>query len=131
MGLVLMMCSCGDGDSNEPLEAPEKKEPTKSSSSLGSLSIEKISTGSKMQVQAERVIEAANPDEQLAVIVRVNEESYVPDGINPTVQVSPYLFTARLTSAQLEALDKDDNIDSIEISRELSSEPKKPDRKNR
>ena len=84
-----------------------------------------------MQVQAERVIEAANPDEQLAVIVRVNEESYVPDGINPTVQVSPYLFTARLTSAQLEALDKDDNIDSIEISRELSSEPKKPDRKNR
>ena len=95
------------------------KDNDKTTSSLGTLTVSQDSANSKLEGQSKRVLESINPDEVIAIIVRVNQENYVPDGIIPSVQITPYLFTARIQSNQLEQLQDNVHVNSIEFSQIL------------
>lgn len=86
---------------------------------LGELAEETRSVDSKMRIPNERTLESAAPGDVHAVIIRVTRENYVPDGIEPTVVVTPYMFTTRITTEELSALENDENVSAVEISSRL------------
>ena len=60
---------------------------------------------------------AASADNTTAVIVRVSAEGYVPPGIAVRARISPTLFTADVTAAELQRLQGDETVASISRAR--------------
>ncbi len=116
--MAITACT-GESNGNTSVSTNDKEKPTLS---LGTLSEEKVSADTKLPTQSERVLEAMEPNEEIAIVVRVDKENYVPDSITPTVKITPYLFTARLLPAQLELLKDDEHVKSIEISQKLQGQ---------
>lgn len=114
----MSIASCTD-DPQENTAVNNNEKSTKKNN-IGTLSEEKISN-TKMQIQVERIIESTESSDVIGVIVRVDTKDYVPDGIKPTVQINPYLFTARLQPGELQRLEKDKLVKSIEVSQNLQS----------
>ncbi len=57
----------------------------------------------------------------IAAIIKVSKEGYLPPGITPSVQISPYLFTTRLRPTDIQQLESDPVVTSIEITQKLQS----------
>ena len=58
-------------------------------------------------------------DETLACIIKVSEPGHVPEGVVQRARISPTLFTATVSRRQLEALESDPLVVSVELSRRL------------
>ncbi|MDJ0597392.1 MAG: hypothetical protein QNJ37_00885 [Crocosphaera sp.] len=58
-------------------------------------------------------------NQELEIIVRVNEDNYVPGGVNLRNRLSPCLFTGTTYSAELHNLDNDPRVASVSLSQRL------------
>jgi hypothetical protein len=59
------------------------------------------------------------PTEELTAIVKVSEDGYVPHGVTLRTRIADRIFTATLTGSQLQRLEDDPRVLSIESSRRL------------
>lgn len=65
-------------------------------------------------------------DDQLwSAIVKVETDHYIPSGITAVSQISATIFTARVGAAEIERLESDPLVVSVELSR--SVQPTKPE----
>lgn len=53
------------------------------------------------------------------VIVKTKTANYVPECLEERSRIDEYMFTAHTTAAHLEALDADEDIESVSISKSL------------
>lgn len=60
-----------------------------------------------------------DPDELLSAIVKVKEAGYVPKAADERARASDMLFTANVRRSDLDALAKDDRVESVELSERL------------
>jgi hypothetical protein len=56
-----------------------------------------------------------------ALIIRVWQSGYVPDGVTVRAQISPNLFTCVVPHGLLSKLEKDEKVKSFSVSQELFS----------
>jgi hypothetical protein len=61
------------------------------------------------------------PDGDLTAIVKVSEDGYVPEGVTRRAQIADRIFTAELSSDQLQQLDDDPRVVSVEPSKRLGT----------
>lgn len=117
--LIIGLTACADTVKEEEEMNSGKSEEPMTSSDLGEMVEEPRNADSKMRLQNERTIDSAAPDDLHAVVIRVTKENYVPDGVEPTVVVNPYLFTTRISTEQLSRLESDEYVLAIEVSSQL------------
>lgn len=72
---------------------------------------------SKLRGMPAGALEALSDDQVCSAVVKVEQENYVPPGVTPVSQISPRIFTARLTAADIRGLEADPLIVSVELSR--------------
>lgn len=117
--LIIGLTACaGTIIEEEEMNSGKSEKPT-ISSALGEMVEETRIADSKMRIQNERTMESAAPDELHAVVIRVTKKDYVPDGVEPTVVVNPYMFTTRMSTEQLSKLETDEYVLAIEVSSQL------------
>ncbi len=58
-------------------------------------------------------------DTSAAAIVKVRSADYVPPGIDLRARISPYLFTADVTEADLSRMQADDDVVSVSFARRI------------
>jgi len=117
--MITGLSACADTISEEEeMNSGKSKDPT-ISNALGELVEETRSADSKMRIQNERTMDSATPGDVHAVVIRVSEQNYVPDGVKPIAVVNPYMFTSRISTEQLAILESDDNVSAIEVSTQL------------
>lgn len=61
------------------------------------------------------------PEGDLTAIVKVSEDGYVPEGVTRRAQIADRIFTADLSSDQLQQLDDDPRVVSVEPSKRLGT----------
>jgi hypothetical protein len=61
------------------------------------------------------------PEGNLTAIVKVAEDGYVPEGVTRRAQIADRIFTAELSSDQLQQLDDDPRVVSVEPSERLGT----------
>jgi hypothetical protein len=61
------------------------------------------------------------PEGDLTAIVKVSEDGYVPEGVTRRAQIANRIFTAELSSDQLQQLDDDPRVVSVEPSERLGT----------
>jgi hypothetical protein len=59
------------------------------------------------------------PGDELNAIIKVAEDGYVPEGVTSRARMGARIFTATLSPPDLERLEKDPRVVSIEPSRRL------------
>jgi hypothetical protein len=57
----------------------------------------------------------------VAVIVKVKQDNYHPNCLQLRVQISPRIFTADIKLKDLTAVENDDLVETVSLSRPLSS----------
>ena len=61
------------------------------------------------------------PSEELTAIIKVAEDGYVPEGVTSRARMGERIFTATLSPRDLDRLEKDPRVVSVEPSRRLRS----------
>jgi hypothetical protein len=61
------------------------------------------------------------PDEEFSAIIKVAEDGYVPEGVTSRARMGERIFTATLSAPDVERLQNDPRVVSIEPSRRLRS----------
>lgn len=88
-------------------------------SHLGGFEKATAAEASKLEPDTARQAQASEVDAEVAVIVKVTEDGYVPPGVQVRARLSPRLFTARLVPADLERLQQDTRVDSVATAKPL------------
>jgi hypothetical protein len=63
----------------------------------------------------------AEPNEELTAVVKVSEDGYVPQGVTCRARIGERIFTATLLASELQRLEGDPLVVSVESSRRLRS----------
>jgi hypothetical protein len=58
-------------------------------------------------------------DGAVQAIIKVNEDGYVPEGVTVRSQIDRTMFTAEFSTQLLNKLDRDSNVRSVAVSRNL------------
>ncbi|MDJ0947855.1 MAG: hypothetical protein QNJ94_02950 [Alphaproteobacteria bacterium] len=74
---------------------------------------------SKLRGASAGAFDTPSGDQTCTAIVKVGQDDYVPAGITPVSRISPTIFTARLRAADIERLDSDPLVASVELSRRV------------
>jgi hypothetical protein len=61
------------------------------------------------------------PDDELTAIIKVAEDGYVPEGVTSRARMGERIFTATLSARDVDRLQKDPRVVSVEPSRRLRS----------
>ena len=76
-------------------------------------------TPDKVQLNTLSVVDNNDCRTEITAIVKVAEAGYVPSGIDVRAQIAPNLFTAKMHKADLDRLDQDPRVVSIDTGRRL------------
>lgn len=82
----------------------------------------KINLDDLHKVEATSVVPLAlNASDVVQGIIKVKIANYVPRGVRLRASISPLIFTAEFSHADLESLEKDPKVESVSINAKLKS----------
>ena len=122
MALIASPIACSDWKTLVVGEKDKNTEQLSNSDSvgLGKLSEEPQEHGKLKGFRVES-LDSIPAEKEIAAIIKVSKEGYLPLGITPSAQISPYLFTTRLRPADIRRLESDPAVTSIELTQKLQS----------